>query len=150
MTTGDSVTTHTMTALLAWAPSTREARSDTDTPVIKAPVTLVMERNSNAWFSDWLWTWPIAGRRTVGYLAATKNSRKHCPAEITLVDTSGVDTQEDGGRNWEESAMANVFSAQPQFPGLNYGDLLSMDIDDTRGRMAVSTSCGRVVIFEFV
>lgn len=66
------------------------------------------------------------------------------------MDTDCVDAREDRGHKWEENAVATVFSAPSPSPQKDYRDPPSVDIDEARGRMAVSAIEGSLVITEFV
>ena len=66
------------------------------------------------------------------------------------MDTGSVHTQEDRGRRLEASAMAAFFSARVPHPLSKMCHILSVDIDEAHGRMAVAMVDGGLVIIEFV
>ena len=137
-----------MTSSLAWPPSTQEARLDADTLVIQAPASLItIDQLASPARSHWT---QRCGGQTIGLLTYTGDFACRT-SEIILVDTGGVHTQEDRGRKSEASAKAAIFSARVPHPLLGRMDhILSVDIDDARGRMAVATRDGSLVIMEFV
>ena len=132
-----------MTSPLVWPPSIQEARLDADTLVIQAPASLLMQeqvadRDRNHWTHHWV----IDTRR----LACLSQFGDY----IILVDTGGVATQEDGSRRLEASVMAAIFSTRAPHSLWDMDHILSVDIDDARGRMAVAMVDGGLVIIEFV
>ena len=136
-----------MTPSLVWPPSTQEARWDADTLVIQAPASPIMTYQLGG-RQRGHWTQRYDGK-TIGFLTYTGDFDRHI-LEIILVDTGGVDSPEDRGRRSEASAMAAIFSARVPHPLSNMDHILSVDIDDARGRMVVAMVDGGLVIIEFV
>ena len=135
-----------MTSSLVWPPSTQEPRLDAETLVIQAPASLLMQDQADRHRRHW--TRPDGGQ-TIGLLTYT-GYLSHHSLKIILVDTGGVDTQEDRGRRLEASAMATTFSARAPHPLWDTSYILSVDIDDAHGRMVVAMVDGGLVIIEFV
>ena len=120
---------------------------DADTLVIQAPARLLMQEQV-ADRDRSHWTQPYGGQ-TIGLL--TRAGYLVCrSSEIILEDTGGVDTQEDGSRRLEASAMAAIFSTRAPHSLWDMDHILSVDIDDARGRMVVAMVDGGLVIIEFV
>ena len=138
---------HIMTSSLVWPPSTQEARLDEDTLVIQAPASLITTHEL-AGGQRAHWTQRYGGQ-TIGLLAYTGHFC-HRSLKIILVDTGGVDTPEDRGRRSEASARAAILSALVSHPPSEIGHILSVDIDDARGRMVVARKDGSLVIIRFV
>ena len=143
----DNLTNLIMTSSLAWPPSTQEAHLDADTLVIQAPASLFMKDQSSGHDRSH-WTRSHGGR-TIGLLAYT-GDLVHRSREIILVDTGSVGTKADRGRKSEASAMATIFSAPAPYPLWIMDHILSVDIDDARGRMVVARTDGSLVIIEFI
>ena len=143
-----SLTNVIMTSSLVWPPSTQEARLDADTLVIQAPASLITkDQPASRKRSHWTRRY---GGQTIGLLTYTGDFACRTP-EIILVDTGGVHTEEGRGRRSEASTKAAIFSARVPHPLLGRMDhILSVDIDDARGRMVVATRDGSLVIMEFV
>lgn len=133
-----------ITSTLAWPPSTQEACSNADNIVIRAPATLITTGSLPRWSNREPHCTLCISKKTIGVLITTRHIgtiiRLIIHQEILLVDTGG---------GWGESADAVDFTARS--PLLHsHEDVLSLDMDDARGRMAVSMLNGSLVVIEFV
>ena len=142
-------------AFLQWPPPNQECRPGADTLTMRAPAALVVIPGLST-SNNLVWTWSTAGK-IMGIVTSTPivDLRPLAPyfrVAIVLVDTNGVDSPEETGHRWEENAVATVFSAPASLPYAHkhYNYPLSVDIDEARGRMAVSAIDGSLVITEFV
>ena len=146
-----------MVSSFAWPPTDGNEHPGTSEVVITAPVTFLTRMHVHqSRFGENLWTLGTA-RKTVGYLAKEEGYDKlsrtitfNDVIKVLDVSSSGTYTETAGGGGEDEPAIGIVFSTA--YPTLleRHGPPLSMDMDDARGRMAVSMSDGTLAIIEFV
>jgi len=153
-TKSSSVPPLVMVSTLAWPPIYRPQAGDRNV-IVKARATFFTQVNTNmSRFFQQLCTLGTA-KKTIGILATDVvrdpvTSREYQQV-IKLFDISGdphVETTMGG--EGKETPMGEVFWAPYPKWLEKHGSPVSLDMDDTRGRMVISMSDGTLAVIEFV